>query len=105
MKDEGLTTAPGLSLAHGAISYILRRIRVDADLRWHMIGTEAFHRLCAAEAERLGKPFEEIETLYSTPMRDDEAQLPFCRELLAKIAVIAEVHDLKEIAALARERP
>lgn len=43
-----------MSVEQAAIKYILDRIQRDADLRHHMIHTEAFRRLCAAEAAALG---------------------------------------------------
>jgi len=78
MIDEALRTAPTLSPAEAAVSYILQRIRVDANLRYHMLHTEAFGRLCAADALRTGKTEEEAMTTYSTPAehcRNDKPQL------------------------------
>lgn len=66
MRDEAITTAPTLSKAEAAVSYILKRMRVDANLRHHLLGTEAFSRLCQAEAARAGKSEEEVEQLFSS---------------------------------------
>jgi hypothetical protein len=79
MRDEALTTPPHLSNSEAAVLYLLKRIRVDADLRYHMLGTEAFERLCSAEALRAGKLLDDIIDLYSTPAdhcRDDKPRLP-----------------------------
>jgi len=81
MKDEALMTAPKLSPAEAAVNYMLQRIRVDANLRYHMIHTEAFSRLVAAEAHRTGELAEEIDAKYST-LADH------CKSDLPKIAVL-----------------
>ncbi len=80
MKDHSLPTPPGLSAAEAAVSYVLRRIQLDADLRWHMLHTQTFELLCTAEALLAGKTKEEIAALFSTPANDDKAQLPELRE-------------------------
>jgi len=61
MKDQHITTDPALSPAEAAVSYLLQRVRVDADLRHHLVGTEAFERLCSAEAARTGKTPDQVE--------------------------------------------
>lgn len=48
-------------MERAAIKYILDRIQRDADLRHHMIHTEAFRLLCAAEAAALGVDAEQHE--------------------------------------------
>lgn len=53
MKDEALV-ASGVTAAQKAVSYLLRRIAKDADLRYLMLGTEAYALLCVAEKERTG---------------------------------------------------
>jgi len=45
-----------------AVKYALDRSQTDPDFHWVCgWGSEAFHRLCVAEAAYLGKPLEEIE--------------------------------------------
>jgi hypothetical protein len=88
MKDEGLATAAELPDAEAAVNYLLQRVQVDADLRWHMLGTEAFHRLCVAEAKRTGMPVGAIEANYSIPLArcaDDKPKLVACRLALQQI--------------------
>lgn len=65
MKDEALQTDPALSVAEQAVSYMLQRMRVDVNLRHYLIGTEAFAKLCEAEAKRIGTDAESIEAIYS----------------------------------------
>ncbi len=49
-------------LLYRAVKYALDRSQTDPDFRWVCgWGTEAFHRLCNAEAAYLDKPLEEIE--------------------------------------------
>lgn len=76
MRDEALTTPPQLSAAEAAVNYILQRVRVDADLRYHLLHTEAFARLCRAEAERTGKTDEEVEEHYSMLANHCKDDLP-----------------------------
>jgi hypothetical protein len=54
MKDEGIIIDPDqpLSTSERAVLYLLRRIRLDANLRWYMLHTEAFQLLCEAESQR-----------------------------------------------------
>lgn len=57
-------SSPGresLSPADSAVKYLLDRIQHDVDLRWHLVGTQAFHLLCAAEAAYLGDSVEAVE--------------------------------------------
>jgi hypothetical protein len=114
MTDEGLATQPQLSPAEAAVNYVLRRIRVDANLRYHMLHTEAFSLLCDAEAARTGKSRDTIEQLYGTPAancRDVQARLPACIERLESIERIAsdrgmdERQRLSEIQKLAQSCP
>jgi len=96
MRDETIITEPGLSSAEAAVSYLLQRIRLDADLRYHMVGTEAFSRLCAAEAERAGEAASLVISEFSTaaPHRRDEVPaLLHCQRLLDQIAVIVAGGD------------
>ncbi len=53
MRDEALV-ASGTTKAEKAVSYILKRIAHDADLRYLMIGSQAYGLLCEAEKERTG---------------------------------------------------
>jgi hypothetical protein len=55
-----------------AVKYALDRTQTDPDFRWVCgWGTEAFHRLCVAEAEHLGKPLEEIEKTRTVDLQPD----------------------------------
>ncbi len=105
MRDEAIITEPQLSVAEGAICYLLQRVRVDADLRWHLVGTEAFHRLCAAEAKRRGEDLEIVKERYSTLLprcRSDKPRLVMARERLAEIS--ATCADSADSAASRIER-
>lgn len=79
MRDEGITTDPSLSLADQAVNYVLRRVQLDADLRWHMVGTEAYHRLCVADAARRGRDVDVVKDQWATPpdrLKGEKARLP-----------------------------
>jgi hypothetical protein len=54
MRDEGELVDPNqpLSRSERAVLYTLRRIRLDANLRYYMLHTEAFQLLCEAESDR-----------------------------------------------------
>lgn len=96
MRDEGLTTAPELSPSQAAVNYLLQRMRVDADLRHHLLYTEAFARLCKAEAVRTLRTVEEVTEHYSTlapHCRRDKPQLVVMRETVR--AVVGDLCELQ----------
>lgn len=47
-----------VTTADRAVSFLLHQYQIDPDLRWELKHTEAFRRLCQAEAERTGEPPE-----------------------------------------------
>src|SRR5437763_1659617 len=95
MKDEGLTTRPELSLAEAAVNYLLQRIRVDADLRHHLLWTEAFAKLCLAEAHRTGESEGTVRERYSAPADpEDKPRLVECREAMQRAAGALREHGL-----------
>ena len=53
MTDGAIAPDPTLSPADRAVTYLLDRCQHDAELRWHLLGTQAFALLVAAEALRL----------------------------------------------------
>lgn len=73
MIDEGTLLAPAeaaaMSPADEAVSYMLARIQVDADLRWLMLHTEAFAKLCQAEGHRTGETPEMVGSRRSIDLR------------------------------------
>lgn len=83
MRDEGLMVEPGLSAHEEAVSYILQRIRVDANLRYYLVGSEAWAKLCIAEAQRTGEDVEKVR-------RRTAEMLPHCRN------DVPEVHKLRQ---------
>lgn len=96
MRDENLQTPACPSLAESAVLYLLMRLRVDPDLRWHLVGTEALARLCAAEAGRTGQSEEEVKQHYLSMAEGytpDQAQLPRLRHKLYLIARAAEAQQ------------
>jgi hypothetical protein len=101
MKDVHITWPPELSPAESAVLYLLKRVRHDADLRWHVLGTEAFALLCAAEAARTGKSAEEVEALYATPVDGELPQLVRCRRAIRK--AIDALCDERDQRALPRK--
>lgn len=100
MKDEAIATPPQLSAAESAVLYLLIRIRLDVDLRWHMLDSEAFAKLCAAEAERTGKTPEEVEGIYANPppeCRDKIPELVKLRRLVDAIEGMDDQHNYSEM--------
>lgn len=100
MRDEYISTAPRLTCAEDAILYVLKRLKVDADLRWHMLGTEAFERLCDAEAKRSGHPGEYVRALYATPATscaDDKPKLVRLRAAVSKAIAMCDQQDVIEV--------
>ena len=84
MKDEGLMSEVGCTKPEQAVGYVLRRIQLDADLRYHMIGTEAFRLLCEAQAERTGETVECIKAMYSRPSNHDLSRLTETRRAIRR---------------------
>jgi predicted nuclease with TOPRIM domain len=66
MRDEHLDVSDITAPAERAVLYLLKRMQVDVNLRHHMIGTEAFAKLCEAEAARVGMSPEMVMEEYST---------------------------------------
>jgi hypothetical protein len=89
MKDTEIVIPPGLSPSEAAVLYVLERIRRDADLRWHMLHTEAMRRLCAAEAARTGQALEAVAETYAAPLTQDEPRLVVARARLQDIERLA----------------
>jgi hypothetical protein len=102
MIDEGLETSPGLTAAEAAVNYLLQRIQVDADLRWIMVGTEAYARLCVAEHERTGTPLETIRTAYATPPERLRGEKP---KLIRYRTLVDEIEKLARDGAIAYRSP
>lgn len=52
----------GSDAAHAAVKYLLDRIRTDPDLYYYCgVGTQVFHLLTIAEAERADRPLADVE--------------------------------------------
>jgi len=72
-----------------AIRYLLDRIQVDPDLRWHMLGTESFALLCRAEAAFTGVPEDQVQARREADRqpahRHRRPSLPLARELIAEL--------------------
>lgn len=92
MKDEGLTTDPALSLDAAAVNYLLQRIKVDADLRYLMLHTEAFHRLCVAEAARSGETIDYEKATHGRP-RDGDHRKPLIVEMQEAMRTALELFN------------
>lgn len=90
MKDEAITVDVGMTPAEDAVAYLLKRMRLDANLAYHMRGTEAFARLVRAEAARTGKSEEGIEQTYSQLTRGAEASIPIFREVRDEIVALLD---------------
>lgn len=96
MRDENIQTPAGLTPAEAAVNHLLQRIQRDADLSWLMMGTEAFARLCAAEAGRTGETIETVTSRYQCRSAD-RPRLLVARELVERLTPAAStVVDLIE---------
>lgn len=81
-----------MSPADAAVTYLLNRIQVDPDLRWLMLNTEAFTKLCVAEAARLGEAVEAV-----TERREHDRQPSHRRHqprLVEFRRIVQEIRDL-----------
>jgi hypothetical protein len=97
MKDEGLIADQTLSPSQAAVQYLLQRIQVDANLRWYMLGTEAFALLCNAYAQRCGKSVDDVKKHFSQPAvhrSSDSPEVVDQRKALEQIEkIISESRD------------
>jgi len=87
--------ADAMTPADVAVAYMLGRIQEDPDLRHVMLHTEAFHKLCIAEASRKrfmapGETAEQVETRRSMDRqpahRKFKPRIPEFRRLIEAIA-------------------
>lgn len=96
MRDEGLTTPPNLNPAEAAVLYVLKRIQVDVDLRFHMLDTEAFARLCAAESQRIGKSPEQVRDQFAVlapHCRHDKPRIQTLRQAIQETMSVLERNE------------
>jgi predicted RNA-binding Zn-ribbon protein involved in translation (DUF1610 family) len=88
MIDQVIPVDPGLSLADQAVDYMLERIRRDVDLRWLMLDTEAWAKLCEAHSARTGRPLEDVREesrkLYPH-CANDKPRIPEMRRQIAAL--------------------
>jgi hypothetical protein len=81
--------------ADDAVSYLLQRYQTDPDLRWILSHTEAFRRLCRAEAERTGESPECVADRRSVDLqprhRRRSARLPTALRHLEAISNAARL--------------
>jgi hypothetical protein len=73
MIDHATPTRPDRTPAERAVRYLLERIRMDPDLRWLMLDTQAMHLLCAGEAAITGRDVEAVQAEYRRPFDHPEA--------------------------------
>lgn len=76
------------TLAEQAVAYVLNRVVYDADVRWHMMGTETLRRCLIAEAERTGLPEYEVEARLAKRIkgrRQEKAKLVEARERIEEL--------------------
>jgi hypothetical protein len=70
-----------LSSAEGAVLYLLRRIARDPGLRWLMLHTQAFGKLCEAEALRTETTVDAVEKKYGVPCQEGSVELVRLRKV------------------------
>lgn len=72
-----MTPAEQLAALYAAVRYVLDRSQTDAELGYR-IGpvTEAFRRLCLAEAAMTGKPLEQVEAARRADLTPDHHLRP-----------------------------
>lgn len=76
------------TLAEQAVQFVLNRVVCDADVRWHMIGTETLRRCLIAEAERTGLSENEVEARLAKRIkgrRQEKAKLVEARERIEEL--------------------
>lgn len=83
---------------YGAVRYLLDRVQTDPDLRYLLLGSEAFARLCQAEAHATGRPLGEVRSA-----RERDAQPAHRRREPDVLALKRRVEQLED--ELARVRP
>lgn len=90
MHDVAIQAPAGLTAAEGAVAYLVQRLKADADLRHHMLHTEAMAWLFAAESLRTGTPAEAMEAeIIDRAIEQEPAQLLQCRRALTEIYNLA----------------
>lgn len=90
MADWGDYTNHNLAPADKAVAYLLERARRDPDLRWLLLGTQAFALLCEAEAVRSGRTRDEVGATAATPVAHRDANRPARLETHADLLAACE---------------
>jgi hypothetical protein len=90
MADFGDYSDPDLPPAERAVKYLLDRVRRDPDLRWLLLGTQAFALLCEAEAARTGWTRPTVEGFYAAPFAHKDAKRPARLELYPDLVEACE---------------
>lgn len=55
-----MCSEPRKNMAQEAVAHIIRRVRIDANFSWLMLGTESLAMRVKAHAERLGQPEADV---------------------------------------------
>jgi hypothetical protein len=73
------TERPVAEVLYEAIRYALNRAQTDPEFRWHMLHTETFERLCAAEAAFTGTPIEVVRDVRGRDLQPEyRKRVPEC---------------------------
>lgn len=101
--EQSLIPSATETTATAAVTYLLDRIQVDPELRYHMLGTEAMERLIAVEATATGRSIEDVRFSRERDLQpfhrrrsarclDDQARVYL---LESELHLIVEQQDIK----------
>jgi len=100
MRDTVIAVDQCLTPAEQAVHYVLERIRLDVDLRWFMLDTEAMHLLCVAEAQRTGGTVDQVKHAYRMISPRAEKDVPKVKRLQEEIDRLEGLAGVAEDVAL-----
>jgi hypothetical protein len=97
IEPEGIVRS-STEMAVNAISHILRRVQLDSDFAWHMLGTEALSLCLDAYAVMKGKDRDDLKAkIIAAAQQQLQKTMPRIKELeVMRDALIAQVQLLQE---------
>lgn len=94
---------------YDAVRYMLGRVQIEPEFRFHMLHTEAFDQLCRAEAAVTGRSADEVSRQRSQDLQPEyRKRRPWCeteRARVRELELLLEEHGIEVPPVREREEP